>query len=81
MISAKDLQESVAAMLAARSDRRALKRLPPSGAALSLEDAYSIQETFVRKHGLPVGLHFVREPAAVIADFGAIGRVQVQVRS
>ena len=81
MISAKDLQESVAAMLAARSDRRALKRLPPSGAALSLEDAYSIQETFVRKHGLPVGLHFVREPPAVIADFGAMGGVQVQVRS
>jgi 2-keto-4-pentenoate hydratase len=54
MISERDLQESVAAMLAARSDRRALKRLPPGGATLSLEDAYSVQEVFVRKCGLPV---------------------------
>lgn len=54
MISTNDLEEAVASIAAARSGRRALKRLPPGGAALSLEDAYSIQEAFARKSGLPV---------------------------
>jgi len=58
MISPKDqsedLNEAVAAMLDARARRRALKRLPPSGAPLALDDAYSIQEAFVRECKLPV---------------------------
>ncbi len=54
MISAKDLDEAVASMLAARSGRRTLKRIPPSGAPLSLDDAYSIQEAFARECKLPV---------------------------
>jgi 2-keto-4-pentenoate hydratase len=54
MISDKDLEEAVAAMLAARSDRRPLKRLPPGGAPLTLEDAYAIQEAFARECGLTV---------------------------
>jgi len=47
MITARDLEDSVAAMLAARARRQALKRLPPDGAPLSLDDAYAIQEAFV----------------------------------
>jgi 2-keto-4-pentenoate hydratase len=54
MLSAKDLDEAVASIVAARSARRPLKRLPPSGAPLSLDDACSIQEAFVRQCGLPV---------------------------
>jgi 2-keto-4-pentenoate hydratase len=54
MISAKDLDESVASIIAARGDRRALRRLPPGGASLSLDDAYSIQEAFVQECKLPV---------------------------
>lgn len=41
-------------MIAARSSRRALERLPPSGAPLSLDDAYSIQEAFARACGMTV---------------------------
>jgi 2-keto-4-pentenoate hydratase len=54
VISAKDLDEAVASIIATRDSRRALRRLPPGGAALSLDDAYSIQEAFVRKCRLPV---------------------------
>ncbi|MGH6877781.1 MAG: 2-keto-4-pentenoate hydratase [Rhizomicrobium sp.] len=54
MISTKDVEEAVAAMVAARSRRQALKRLPPGGALLSLDDAYAIQEAFVRGCGMPV---------------------------
>ena len=54
MISAKDLDDAVASIIAARASRRALRRLPPGGAALSLDNAYSIQEAFVRGCGLPV---------------------------
>ena len=54
MLSAKDLDEAVASMIAARNGRRALRRLPPSGAPLALDDAYSIQEAFASKCGLPV---------------------------
>lgn len=54
MLSAEDLDDAVASMIAARSGRRALERVPPGGAPLSLEDAYSIQEAFVRECGLPV---------------------------
>lgn len=54
MISAKDLDDAVASIIAARASRRALRRLPPGGAALSLDDAYSIQEAFVLECGLPV---------------------------
>jgi 2-keto-4-pentenoate hydratase len=54
MISPKDLDEAVASIIAARGRRQALKRLPPGGAPLSLDDAYSIQEAFVRECGLPV---------------------------
>jgi len=53
-VKLKDLEEAVASMLAARSDKRALKRLPPSGSPLSLDDAYSMQEAFVRECGLAV---------------------------
>ena len=41
-------------MIAARNGRRALEHVPPGGAPLSLEDAYSIQEAFVREYGVPV---------------------------
>ena len=54
MISPKDLDEAVASIIAARTNRQALRRLPPGGAALSLDDAYSVQETFVRECKLPV---------------------------
>ncbi len=54
MISTKDLDQAVASMIAARNGRQALTRLPPSGAALTLDDAYSIQEAFVRACGLPI---------------------------
>ena len=48
MMSPGDLDDAVASMLEARSTLRALKRLPPNGAPLSLDDAYVIQEAFVR---------------------------------
>ena len=54
MISRKDLDEAVASIIAARAGRRPLRRLPPGGAALSLDGAYSIQEAFVRECKLPV---------------------------
>jgi 2-keto-4-pentenoate hydratase len=54
MISSRDLDHAVASMFEARSARRALKRLPPSGAPLSLDDAYAIQEAFVRECKLGV---------------------------
>lgn len=54
MISTKDLDEAVAAIAGARAGGRALRRLPPSGAPLGLDDAYSIQEAFVRECGVPV---------------------------
>jgi 2-keto-4-pentenoate hydratase len=54
MISDKDLEEAVAAMLAARGESRPLKRLPPGGARLTLDDAYVIQEAFARECGLAV---------------------------
>jgi len=41
-------------MLEARSAHRALKRLAPSGAPLSVDDAYAIQEAFVRECTLGV---------------------------
>jgi 2-keto-4-pentenoate hydratase len=41
-------------MVTARSGMHPLKRLPPSGAPLSLDDAYSIQEAFAREFGAPV---------------------------
>jgi 2-keto-4-pentenoate hydratase len=54
MISTKDVAESVASMIGARSGGQTLRRLPPGGASLSLDDAYSIQETFAREFGAPV---------------------------
>jgi 2-keto-4-pentenoate hydratase len=54
MISTKDLDDAVASMIAARRGGQLLKRLPPDGTPLSLDDAYSIQEAFVRQCGLPV---------------------------
>jgi len=54
MITAQDLEDSVTAMLVARVRRQSLKRLPPSGAPLSLDEAYAIQEAFVRECKLPV---------------------------
>ena len=54
MLSTKDLHEAVAAMIAARGGKRPIKRLPPGGAPLALDDAYAIQEAFVRECGLPV---------------------------
>jgi 2-keto-4-pentenoate hydratase len=54
MLSAKDLDAAVASIVAARRDRRPLKRLPPSGAPLLLDDAYSIQEAFLEKCALRV---------------------------
>jgi 2-keto-4-pentenoate hydratase len=54
MLSAKDLDEAVASMIDARMGRRALGRVPPGGAPLSLEDAYSIQEVFARECGMAV---------------------------
>jgi 2-keto-4-pentenoate hydratase len=54
MISTSDLEEAVASMLAARAGGRLLKHVPPSGAPLTLDDAYAIQEAFARKCGLAV---------------------------
>jgi len=54
MISTKDVTESVASIIAARRGRRALKHLPPGGAPLSLDDAYSIQEAFAPEFGAPI---------------------------
>ena len=46
MLSDKDLEEAVAATIAARGGKRPFKRLPPGGAPLTLDDAYAIQEAF-----------------------------------
>lgn len=54
MITSKDIEESAGAIAAARESHRALIRLPPSGAALSVDDAYAIQEAFARRSGLAV---------------------------
>src|SRR5512146_2556210 len=54
MVSNRDLEEAVAAMLGARSGRRPLRRLPPGGAPLTLDDAYAIQEAFVYACGWAV---------------------------
>ena len=54
MISSKDLEFSVAAIVAARTRREPIKRLPPSGAPISLDDAYAIQEAFVEVGRMPV---------------------------
>ena len=54
MISTQIVEEAVASMIAARNGRQALEHMPPGGAPLSLEDAYSIQEAFVREYGVPV---------------------------
>jgi len=48
------MKESVASMVTARSGMHPLKHLPPGGAPLSLDDAYSIQEAFAREFGAPV---------------------------
>jgi 2-keto-4-pentenoate hydratase len=52
--SSEDLDSSVAAIFAARARREPIKRLPPSGNPLSLDDAYSIQETFAHTGGMQV---------------------------
>ncbi|HZO83415.1 MAG TPA: fumarylacetoacetate hydrolase family protein [Candidatus Binataceae bacterium] len=54
MISPPDVQASVEVLVAARARRLLLERLPPSGASLSVDDAYAIQEAFARRCGLPV---------------------------
>jgi len=41
-------------MIAARSGGRALRRVPPGGTLLSLDDAYAIQEAFARESGMPI---------------------------
>ena len=48
MISESDLAAAVASMLDARNSRRALERVPPSGAPLTLDDAYAVQERFAQ---------------------------------
>jgi 2-keto-4-pentenoate hydratase len=54
MISSKNIKDSVALMVTARSGKHPFKHLPPGGAPLSLDDAYSIQEAFAREFGAPV---------------------------
>ena len=54
MITQSDIEESVDAIAAARETHRPLKRLPPGGAALSVDDAYAIQEAFARRCGMAV---------------------------
>ncbi|HEY2524926.1 MAG TPA: fumarylacetoacetate hydrolase family protein [Candidatus Binataceae bacterium] len=61
MISPSDLDDAVASMLDARSSRRALTRVPPSGAPLALDDAYAVQERFVEA--------FVREHKARVVGY------------
>ena len=51
MLDAQALDHAVAALLAARRDRRALDRLPAAGAPASIADAYLIQEAFARACG------------------------------
>ncbi|HLK85146.1 MAG TPA: fumarylacetoacetate hydrolase family protein [Candidatus Binataceae bacterium] len=54
MISVRAIDESVAAIAAARSRHVALEHLPPGGGALDLDGAYAIQEAFARACGLEV---------------------------
>ena len=41
---------------------------------------YGLEAGDIIATGTWTGLHFVREPAAVVADFGSMGRVEVQIR-
>lgn len=54
MSTSKDIDESASAIVAARDSHSPLRRLPPSGARLSMAEAYSIQEAFARRCGIPV---------------------------
>lgn len=74
MISDKDLEEAVAAMLAARAGGRLLKHVPPGGAPLTLDDAYAIQEAFARECGLAIAGYKIgcasRESQALVGASG-----------
>lgn len=54
MITQSAIEESVNAIAAARESHRPLKRLAPGGAALSVDEAYEIQEAFARRCGMAV---------------------------
>ena len=54
MISAKTIDESVAAIAAARDRHIALEHLPPGGSALDLDGACAIQEAFASSSGLDI---------------------------
>jgi len=54
VISAKTIDESVAAIATSRNRRIPLEHLPPGGGTLEVGDAYAIQEAFVRSCGLKV---------------------------
>lgn len=54
MISARAIDESVAAIAAARKRHIPFEHLPPGGGALDLDGAYAIQEAFARSSGLEI---------------------------
>jgi 2-keto-4-pentenoate hydratase len=54
MITSKDVEESVDAIAESRESHRPLERLPPRGTALSVDDAYRIQQGFASRCGMAV---------------------------
>jgi hypothetical protein len=84
MIAAKDIDDSVDSIIVARSKRQPLRRLPPSGAPLSVDDAYSIQEAFARRCGLAVAGYKIgcasKESQALVKAAGPIHRANLCAR-